>query len=178
MDVEHYLEQCNIFPSGPQGVVELLSHFDEPLITRLGNLQGGQFYLRFVNNPLSDLDVWVWWAILLPTGIVASWFTTGLAGVEVSNSLALIAALIIFMQASPIRLRIIPAALVAIFFITLEVAPIGFFIRQSEYVSVATEYLVLLPVYLIVLFYLSARTMEDCRRGIIELSELNFQRGE
>ena len=34
MAVEPYLEKCMIFPSGPQGVVGLLSHSTEPLITR------------------------------------------------------------------------------------------------------------------------------------------------
>ncbi len=64
------------------------------------------------------------------------------------------------MLASPIRLRIIPAALVALFFVVLGAAPIWFFLRQSKYVSITVEYFVLLPIYLIGLFYLSVRTMK------------------
>src|SRR5512139_2207333 len=63
MAVEPYLEKCMIFPSGPQGMLELLSHPNEPLITRLGKLQNAEYFLRFVNAPLIDADVWVWWGI-------------------------------------------------------------------------------------------------------------------
>jgi hypothetical protein len=80
--------------------------------------------------------------------------------VEIAVALALIAASMLFMLASTIRLRIIPAALAALFFIALMAAPIWFFLRPSEYVSIAVEYLVLLPIYLILLFYLSIRTMK------------------
>jgi len=58
MAVEPYLEKCTIFPSGPQGVVGLLSHPHEPLVTRLGKLESSEYFLRFVNEPLIDSDVW------------------------------------------------------------------------------------------------------------------------
>jgi hypothetical protein len=61
MAVEPYLEKCTIHPSGPQGVVGLLSHSaSEPLVTRIGKLESGEYFLRFVNDPLIDL-MWVWW---------------------------------------------------------------------------------------------------------------------
>ena len=63
MAVEPYLEKCMIFPSGPQGVVGLLSHPEEPLVTRIGKLESAEYFLRFVNDPLIDSDVWVWWGI-------------------------------------------------------------------------------------------------------------------
>ena len=167
MAVEHYLERCSIFASGPQGVLELIANLDEPLITRIGRLKSEQFYLRFVNKPLNDSDVWVWWIVLSLAGVVGAGSFVGAAGVEAVFALSLIAALIIFMLASPVRLRIIPAALAASFFIVLEVAPIWFFLHQSQYISIAVEYLVLLPIYLIGLFYLSVRTMKFVLDNVI-----------
>ncbi len=158
--VEPYLEMCTIFPSGPQGVTGLLSHLHLPLVKRVGILEGEQYYLRFVNKPLNDSDVWVWWGAITLMGLGAGWYFAGAAGIEIIVAASLLAALIIFMLASPIRLRIIPAALVAFLFSILMIAPIWFFFGPMEYVSVAVEYLVLLPLYLIVLFYLSIRTMK------------------
>ncbi len=84
----------------------------------------------------------------------------GWDGVGVVAILALLAALIIYFQASPIRLRFFPAALAALFFFALEAAPIWFFLKPHSFISVQLEYLVLLPIYLFVLFYLSVRTMK------------------
>ena len=160
MAVEPYLEKCTIFPSGPQGVVGLLSHPQEPLVTRIGKLESGEYYLRFVNDPLIDSDVWVWWGVSSILGSVAAWFATGWDGVGIVAILALLAAFIIYIQASPIRLRFFPAALAALFFFALEAAPIWFFLKPHSFISVQLEYLVLLPIYLFVLFYLSVRTMK------------------
>jgi hypothetical protein len=160
MAVEPYLELCSIFPSGPQGVMESFAHLNEPLITRIGRLQSEQYYLRFVNKPLNDFDAWIWWGVLSALGIMGGWFIEGLAGVEIIIAVSLIAVLIIFMLASPIRLRIIPAALAALFFITLEAAPIWFFLGASPYISITVEYFVLLPIYVIGLLYLFVRTMK------------------
>jgi len=160
MAVEPYLEKCTIFPSGPQGVVGLLSHPHEPLVTRLGKLESGEYFLRFVNDPLIDSDVWVWWGVSSALMIGAGWFISGWRGVEAAALLALIAAFIIFIQASPIRLRFFPAALVALFFFVLGAAPILFFLTPHSFISVQIEYLVLLPIYLFTLFYLSVRTMK------------------
>jgi hypothetical protein len=160
MAVEHYVERCSIFASGPKGVAELISHRHEPLIKRIGRLKSEQFYLRFINKPLNDSDAWVWWAALSIVGLVGGWFLARILGLEIALASSSIAALLIFMFASPIRLRIIPAALAALFFITLEIVPIWFFLRRSEYISAAMEYFVLLPIYLIALFYLSVRTMK------------------
>jgi len=160
MAVEHYLELCHILPSGPLGAAGLLFHLNEPPATMIGKLEGGQYYLRFINEPLYDSDAWVWLGILSAVAVGVGWFTLGWVGVEIATGLALIAALIIFMLASTIRLRIIPAALAALFFIALVAAPIWFFLHPSAYVSSAIEYLVLLPIYLILLFYLSIRTMK------------------
>src|SRR5829696_4420792 len=123
MAVEPYLEKCTIFPSGPQGVVGLLSHPNEPLITRIGKLQSGEYYLRFVNDPLIDSDIWVWWGALSALAVGVGWFILGWFGVESAAILALLAALIIFIQASPIRVRFFPAAIAALFFFALEFAP-------------------------------------------------------
>jgi hypothetical protein len=160
MAVEPYLEKCTIFPSGPQGVVGLLSHPHGPLITRLGKLESGEYFLRFVNDPLIDSDVWVWWAISSALFIGIGWFISGWRGIEVAALLALIAAFIIFIQASPIRLRFFPAALAALFFFVLGAAPTWFFLTPHSFISVQIEYLVLLPIYLFVLFYVSVRTMK------------------
>jgi hypothetical protein len=167
MAVEPYLEKCTIFPSGPQGVVELLSHPNEPLVTRLGKLESGEYFLRFVNEPLIDSDVWVWWGVASALGIGAGWFLSGWWGVEVAALLALIAAFIIFIQVSPIRLRFFPAALAAFFFFVLEAAPILFFLTPHPFISVQLEYLVLLPIYLFALFYLSVRAMKFIFDNII-----------
>jgi len=160
MAVEPYLEKCSIFASGPQGVLELFTQLHEPLISRIGKLKSEQFYLRFVNKPLNDSDAWVWWAVLSVVSVLISRFLLGMVEAGVVFAIALIAALIIFMLASPIRLRIIPAGLAALFFVALEIAPVWFFLHQSRYINIAVEYLILLPIYLIVLFYLSVRTMK------------------
>jgi hypothetical protein len=160
MAVEPYLEKCVLFPSGPAGVAELITHLNEPLLDRIGKLNSEQYYLRFMNNPLSDSDAWVWWAGASIIGIGAAWYFWGGVAAELALGLSLIAALVIFMIASPIRLRIIPAAFAALLFIALEIAPIRFFLRPNEYIGVAVEYLVLLPIYLVVLFYLFVRTMK------------------
>ena len=39
---------------------------NEPLVTRIGKLESGEYFLRFVNDPLIDSDVWVWWGFLRP----------------------------------------------------------------------------------------------------------------
>jgi len=160
MAVEPYLEKCIIFPSGPQGVVGLLSHPHEPLVTRIGKLDSGEYFLRFVNDPLIDSDVWVWWGISSALIIGAGWFVSGWWGVEVAAVLSLVAALVIFIQASPIRLRFFLAAFVALFFFALEALPVWFFLRPHTFISVQIEYLVLLPIYLVALFYVSVRVMK------------------
>lgn len=160
MAVEPYLEKCTIFPSGPQGVVGLLAHSNEPLATRIGKLESSEYFLRFVNDPLIDSDVWKWWGISTLLITIAGWFASGWRGVGIAAILALTAAFIIYIQASPIRLRFFPAALAALFFFALESAPIFFFLTPHSFISVQVEYLVLLPIYLFVLFYLSVRTMK------------------
>jgi hypothetical protein len=161
MAVEPYLDRCWLFPSGPAGVAELVTHLSLAAPRkRMGKLQSEQYFLRFVNDPLSDADAWVWWGILSALGIGGAWYFLGALAAEVALGAALIAALILFMVASPIRLRIIPAALAALFFIGLEIAPIWFFLKPHPYISLEVEYLILLPIYLLVLFYLSVRTMK------------------
>jgi len=160
MAVEPYLEKCTIFPSGPQGVVGLLSNLNEPIVTLIGKLEGGEYFLRFVNDPLIASDIWVWWGILSAIAIGAGWFTSGWMGVVGAAVLALAAALIIFIQASPIRLRFFLAALAALFFFVLGAAPVWFFLTPHVFISVQIEYLILLPIYLLGLFYLSVRTMK------------------
>ena len=160
MAVEPYLEKCTIHPSGPQGVVGLLSHVDEPLVTRIGKLESGEYYLRFVNESFIDSDIWVWWGAVSALAIGGAWFVSGWRGVEVTALLALAAAFIIFILASPIRLRFFPAVLAALFFFILEAVPVWFFLTPHSFISVQLEYLVLLPIYLFVLFYFSVRTMK------------------
>jgi hypothetical protein len=161
MAVEPYLEKCTIHPSGPQGVVGLLSHSpSEPLVSRIGKLESSEYFLRFINDPLIDSDVWVWWGISSALIIGSGWFISGWRGVEIAAILALIAAFIIFILASPIRLRFFPAGLAALFFFALEAVPIWFFLTPHSFISVQLEYLVLLPIYLFVLFYLSVRVMK------------------
>ncbi len=158
--VEPYLEKCNIFPSGPQGVLGLLTHLNEPLIHRIGKLQSGEYYLRFVNDPLIDSDIWIGWGILSVVAISASWFAFGVSGVEGAVLLSLFVALIILVQASPIRARFFPAALSALVFLALETLPIWFFLHPHAFVSVQVEYLILLPLYVILLFTISIRVMK------------------
>jgi hypothetical protein len=161
MAVEPYLEKCTIFPNGPQGVLGLLATpSTEPLITRIGKLSGGEYYLRFVNDALIDSDIWVWWALLSAAALGAGWLFAGWQGVEIAAFLALVAAFIVYIQASPIRLRFFPAAFAALVFMTLEVIPIWFFLSQHSFVSARVEYLVLLPIYVIGLFYASIRVMK------------------
>ena len=161
MAVEPYIEKCTIFPSGPQGVVGLLATLsDESLVRRIGKLQSGEYYLRFVNDPLIDSDIWVWWGALSAAAATLSWLFLGWRGVEGAVILSVLAALIIFIQASPIRVRFFPAALAALAFVALEVVPIWFFLRPHSFVSARVEYLVLLPIYVIALLYASIRSMK------------------
>jgi len=160
MAVEPYLERCYLLPSGPQGAVEELLHLNEPVRTRIGKLYSGEYFLRFINDPLIDSDIWIWWGVLSVITAVAGWFVSGWLGVEIIAILALIVASIIFIQASPIRLRIFPAVFATLFFVALELAPIWFFLRPHPFVSIQVEYFVLFPIYVIVLFYLSVRTMK------------------
>jgi hypothetical protein len=160
MAVEPYLEKCTLFPSGPLGVAELVSHLHRPLPERIGRLQSEQYYLRFVNDPLSDSDAWVVWGLATALGIGGAWYFFGALAAELTLAASALAALILFMVASPIRLRSIPAAVAAAVFLALEVAPVWFFLGPSQYVSLAVEYLVLLPIYLIGLFYLFVRTLK------------------
>lgn len=160
MAVEPYLEKCTIHASGPQGVIGLLSHLHEPLITRIGKLHSGEYYLRFVNDTLIDSDVWVWWGVLSAAAVGTGWLASGLRGVEVAALLALVAAFIIYIRASPIRLRFFPAALAALFFFILEAIPVWFFLRTYEFISIQFEYFVLLPLYLMIVFIVSVRVMK------------------
>jgi hypothetical protein len=161
MAVEPYLERCTIFPNGPQGVLGLLATpSTEPLITRLGKLQGGEYYLRFVNDALIDSDIWVWWALVSAAAVGAGWLVAGLIGIQVAAFLALVAAFIVYIQASPIRLRFFPAAFAAFVFVVLEVIPIWFFLSVHSFISARVEYLILLPIYVIALFYVSIRVMK------------------
>src|SRR5512140_3852697 len=98
MAVEPYLEKCMLFPSGPQGVVELLSRSNESPVTRIGKLESAEYFLRFVNEPLIDADVWVWWGISSVLLSGAAWFLDRWHGVEIAALLALLAAFIIFIQ--------------------------------------------------------------------------------
>lgn len=152
MAVEPYLEKCLIFPSGPAGAAELFSHLSERLVEMIGRLKSHEYFLRFVNKPLFDFDAWVWWAGLSALGLAAGWFTLHWPGVEIAVSISLVAALILFMLASPIRLRIIPALLAVFIFLALGFAPIWLFMNPMPYVSIAVEYLILLPIYLLILF--------------------------
>lgn len=161
MAVEPYLENCAIFASGPQGVVGLLTTLSsESPVTRIGKLPSGEYYLRFVNDPLIDSDIWLWWGTLSAAAITLSWFILGRVGAEGAILLSLLAALIIFIQASPIRARFFPAAVAALILFALEVIPIWFFLRPHTFISVQVEYLILLPIYVILLFYVSIRVMK------------------
>jgi len=160
MAVEPYLEKCTIHPSGPQGVVGLLSQQNGSLVRRIGKLESGEYYLRFVNEPLIDSDVWIWWGVASAVITAGAWFRWGWRGTEVAALLALVAAFIIFIRASPIRLRFFPAALAALFFFALEAIPIWFFLTPHAFISVQVEYLVLLPIYLFAVLFLSVRAMK------------------
>ena len=160
MAVEPYLEWCHFFPSGAQGAAELFSHLNEPLIYKIGRLTSNQYFLRFVNKPLNDFDAWIWLGGLSLVSWAVAWFFGGIVALEIAIGISLIAALILFMLASPIRLRIIPPFLAVIFFIVLGFFPIRFFLGEIPYVSLAVEYFVLLPIYLLLLFYLLMRVLK------------------
>jgi hypothetical protein len=160
MAVEPYLERCRILPSGPQGAVGLLAYLNEPLIQFIGRLRSGGYFLRFVNDPLIDSRVWLRWGVLSAAMLSLGWFEAGLHGAGAAFILALSMALIIFIRISPIRVRIFPALLAVLFFFALEAAPVWFFLTPHAFISIRTEYLILFPLYLFVLFYLSVRTMK------------------
>lgn len=160
MAVEPYLEKCMLFPSGPIGAAELFGHLNEPLTWKIGTLDSHQYFLRFVNKPLYDFDAWVWWGAGSALALITGWFSLGWVGVEIAVSASLLAALVLFLLASTIRLRIIPAMLAVLLFISLSVAPIWLFFKPIPGVSIAVEYFILLPIYLLILFYLLMRTLK------------------
>lgn len=160
MAVEPYLEQCSFFPSGAVGAAELFSHLNEPLIHKIGRLKSEQYFLRFVNKPLYDFDALVWLGVLSLIGWLAAWFFGGAVVLELAITISLIAALILFMLASPIRLRIIPSIFAMLFFLGLGIAPIWLFLRPIPNISIAIEYFVFLPIYLLLLLYLLVMTLK------------------
>jgi hypothetical protein len=160
MAVEPYLEKCTLFPSGPIGAAELLIHLNEPLVGKISKLESHEYFLRFVNKPLNDFDAWIWWGVGSALAFAAGWFTLGMAGVDVAIGASLSAALVLFMLASPIRLRIIPAMLAVLLFLVLGIAPVWLFFKPIPGVSIAVEYFVLLPIYLLLLFYWLMRTLK------------------
>ncbi|MBL8050747.1 MAG: hypothetical protein JNM46_05945 [Anaerolineales bacterium] len=160
MAVEPYLEWCNFFPSGAQGAAELFSHLNEPLIYKIGRLNSEQFFLRFVNKPLNDFDAWIWLGGLSLVGWIAAWFFGGVVALEIAIGISLIAALILFMLASPIRLRIIPPFFAVVFFVVLAFVPIRFFFGTIPYISLAVEYFVMLPIYIILMLYILMRLLK------------------
>ena len=167
MSVEPYVEMCHLFPSGSQGAAELFAHLNEPLLGKIGRLKSGQYFLRFVNQPLNNVDAGVWWAVLSVIGLALGWFLFGAVGVEVVAVISFFAGLFIYMRASPIRLRIIPAVLVTLVSAVLCLAPIWFFIRPSELIDMQVEYFILFPIYLIILFYAFVRLMKFVLERII-----------
>jgi len=160
MAVEPYLEKCMLFPSGPAGAAEWFAHLNEPLADKIGSLNSHEYFLRFVNKPFYSFDVWLWWAGLSAVGLTAGWFIFGALGAGIALGLVLTALLILFMFISPLRLRIMPAMLAVLFFLALGIAPIWLFFRPIPGVSIAVEYLVFLPIYLLLLFYLLTRTLK------------------
>lgn len=160
MAVEPYLEWCNLFPSGPLGAAELFAHLNEPLIYKIGRLNSEQYFLRFVNKPLNDFDGWIWLGGLSLVGWVGAWFFGGAIALEIAIGISLIATLVLFMLASPIRLRIIPPFLAVIFFLAVAFVPIRFFFGAIPYVSFAVEYFVLLPLYIILVLYFLMRIIK------------------
>lgn len=160
MAVEPYLQECMLFPSGPHGVMENAKHIAENIPERIAHLNSEQHFLRFINEPLYDFDAWIWWGALSAIGIGAAWYFLGPLAAESMLVVSLLAALVIFMVASPIRLRIIPAALAVGLFLIMEFAPAWFFLKTHEYISFEIEYFVLLPVYVVVVAYLFIRTLK------------------
>lgn len=160
MAVEPYLEMCSFFPSGAEGAAELFSHLNEPLLYKIGRLKSEQFFLRFVNKPLNDFDGWVWLGAISLIVWGVSWYFGGALALEIAIGISLIAALTLFMLASPIRLRIIPALMAFLFFIALGITPLRFFRDPIPYVSREVEYYVLFPLYLLLLLYWLMRTLK------------------
>lgn len=160
MAVDAYLGRCALFSSGAESLLEHAAHLGDPLLERIGKLKSEQYYLRYVNNPLRDSDAWAGWALGSALALGGAWFWGGAPLMETALALAALAALIIFMLASPIRLRIIPAVFVAALFIGLEILPLWFFLKQRSFVSFEVEYLFLLPIYIVTLFYFFVRTMK------------------
>lgn len=160
MAVEPYLEKCMLFPSGPVGAAELFGHLNEPLAGKIGRLESHEYFLRFVNKPLYDFDAWLWWGVGSAIALTAGWFSLQWAGIEIAVAASILAALVLFMLASPVRLRIIPALLAVTVFIVLSSMPIVLFFEPIQGVSFEVEYFLLLPIYLLILFYLLMRSLK------------------
>lgn len=162
MAVEPYVEQCELLPYAPDAALEYLEAVEkrsEPLIQVLGKLKREKYYLRFVNKSFDYGWAWRWLIIFSVLGMLAGIFW-GKTGVEADLLLTFFGALILFMLASPVRLRIIPSALAALVFCGLSCAPLWFFFNPNDKINVAVEYLILLPIYLFFLGYALIRTLK------------------
>lgn len=162
MAVEPYLEKCALAPYAPDAALEYLEHGEnrgEPLVARIGKLKHARFYLRFVNKNFDYGWAWRWLIILSVAGLFAGYFW-GWTGIEADLALTFFVALFLFMLASPVRLRIIPSALAALAFCALSFVPLQFFPYFNQKFNAAIVSLVLLPIYLVVLFYALMRILK------------------
>ncbi len=163
MAVEPYLEYCTLHPSGPDGVMERVLHpreFDGNLVSLLGHIKSEQFFLRFVNKRFDYESAWRWLLAAFLIGFAAGGFFFGATGIAADLLISFLAALFLFMLASPIRLRIISSSLAAVLFCAASFAPAWFFLHPSRAVDVSVEYFILLSLYVIFLVFILIRILK------------------
>ncbi|MCZ2127530.1 MAG: hypothetical protein LC099_07135 [Anaerolineales bacterium] len=152
--VEPYLEECQLFFSGAEGMEESFERANEPLLEKIGELESPQFYLRFVNRFLHSADVWVYGGVGAAIATFAAWLLFGALGAEIAVGASLWVWLIVFMLASPIRLRVIPATAFFLSALTLSLAPTYYvFLRETPKIHLAVKYFIFFPLYCALLFY-------------------------
>jgi len=151
MAVEPYLEECLLLSDNAKIAAQRLSQHEraqESVASRMGALKDSEkYYLRFAHRLFDFSAAWRWLLGVFVAGLAVGGFFWGLTGIEVDLGFSFLAALFLFMLVSPVRLRIIPAALGALALCLLSVYPFVFFLRP-EGQNLARLYLIALPIYL------------------------------
>ncbi|GAB4540604.1 MAG: hypothetical protein Fur002_07620 [Anaerolineales bacterium] len=150
MAVEPYLEECLLLSDNAETVGERLAHekTQAPLSTRMGALKNSEkYYLRFAHRVFDFSLVWRGLLGLFVVGLAVGGFFWGLTGVEVDLCFSFLVALFLFMLASPVRLRIIPAVIGVTALCLLSVYPFVFFLHPNGQ-NLARLYLIAFPLYL------------------------------
>ena len=127
MDVKHYLSCCQVLQSGPLGLDRAVAR--QP--ASLESFQGSRYSLRFVAQTPPWMLV-IGWAVLAALSLAAGRFLAGPGGLRIGFYLAAALAVLIFLAASDVRLRLSSALVVAGLAAYLVYLPARLFLMQAS----------------------------------------------